>query len=90
VLLYTEAHWRRFFALLGREQELADDPRLRDHVARQANIDHAYGLVAEALSHRDTGEWMRSLSEADIPVSAVNDVEALLEDPHLRATGFWR
>ena len=33
---------------------------------------------------------MRSLCEADIPVSAVNDVESLLEDPHLRATGFWR
>lgn len=90
VLLYTQMHWERFFTLLGRGQELADDPRLRDHAARQANIDHAYGCVAEALSHRDTEEWMRILSAADIPVSLVNDVEDLLQDPHLRATGFWR
>lgn len=90
VLLYTDAHWRRFFGLLGREAELVADPRLSEHAARQANIDHAYGLVAEALADRPTAEWLERLSAADIPAAPVNDVRALLEDPHLRAVGFWR
>ncbi|MFC4166294.1 CaiB/BaiF CoA transferase family protein [Teichococcus aestuarii] len=90
VLLYTDAHWRRFFALVGREAELAEDPRLATHAARQAHIDHAYGRVAEALLERGTAEWMACLSDADIPVAPVNDIPGLLEDPHLAATGFWR
>jgi crotonobetainyl-CoA:carnitine CoA-transferase CaiB-like acyl-CoA transferase len=89
VLLYTDAHWRRFFALIGREDVL-EDPRLATHAARQAGIDHAYAQVAEALAHRDTAEWMRLLSEADIPAAPVNDITALRQDQHLAATGFWR
>jgi crotonobetainyl-CoA:carnitine CoA-transferase CaiB-like acyl-CoA transferase len=89
VLLYTDAHWRRFFTLIGREDAL-EDPRLATHAARQAGIDHAYAQVAEALADRDTAEWMRLLSEADIPAAPVNDIAALRQDPHLNATGFWR
>jgi len=90
VLLYTEAHWRAFFRALGREAELEADPRLRDHTARLAHIDHAYGLVGAALAERETAAWMRMLEPLDIPVAPVNDVAALLQDPHLRVTGFWR
>jgi crotonobetainyl-CoA:carnitine CoA-transferase CaiB-like acyl-CoA transferase len=89
VLLYSDVHWRRFFALIERE-DLLEDPRLASHAARQANIDHAYAQVAAALAHRDTAEWLRLLSEADIPAAPVNDIAALRLDPHLRATGFWR
>ena len=89
VLLYNDAHWRRFFALVGQEALLAD-PRLATHAARQADIDHAYAQVAEALAHRDTAEWLQLLSEADIPAAPVNDIAALRDDPHLRATGFWQ
>ncbi|MFC3125590.1 CaiB/BaiF CoA transferase family protein [Pseudoroseomonas globiformis] len=89
VLLYTDAHWRRFFALIGQEDAL-DDPRLASHAARQVAIDHAYGVVAEALTHRGTAEWMEMLSGADIPAAPVNDIVALRDDPHLRATGFWQ
>ncbi|HWX49343.1 MAG TPA: CoA transferase [Roseomonas sp.] len=90
VLLYTDAHWRAFFRALGREAELEADPRLRDHAARLANIDHAYGLVGAALAERGTAEWLGVLEPLDIPVAPVNDIAALLQDPHLRAVGYWR
>ncbi|KAA2212473.1 CaiB/BaiF CoA transferase family protein [Teichococcus oryzae] len=89
VLLYTDAHWQRFFALIG-EPEALQDPRLATHAARQAGIDHAYGKVAEALAGRGTAEWMDLLSRADIPAAPVHDVIGLRQDPHLAATGFWR
>jgi crotonobetainyl-CoA:carnitine CoA-transferase CaiB-like acyl-CoA transferase len=90
VLLYNDAHWRRFFRAVGREAELDSDPRLRDHAARTANFHHAYGLVGEILAGRNTAEWLDLLCGLDIPAAPVNGVEALLEDPHLRAVGFWR
>lgn len=90
VLLYTDAQWIRFFRLLGREAELQADPALREHATRQANISHAYAQVAEALAERPTAEWLELLAEADIPAAPVNDVSGLLDDPHLRAVGFWR
>jgi len=90
VLLYTDAHWRSFFRALGREAELEADPRLRDHSARLAHVDHAYGLVGAALAERETAAWIALLEPLDIPVAPVNDIAALLRDPHLRATGYWR
>jgi crotonobetainyl-CoA:carnitine CoA-transferase CaiB-like acyl-CoA transferase len=90
MLLYTEAHWRRFFRLIGREEEFDGDPRLSDRSARIADIDVAYGRVAEALGARSTDEWLDDLVPLDIPVAPVHDVAALLQDPHLDAVGFWR
>lgn len=90
VLLYTEAHWRRFFQLLDREAEFEAEARLSDRTARQVNIDFAYGQVAEALSARATAEWLDSLTDLDIPVAPVHDVRSLVEDAHLNAVGFWR
>ncbi|MBP0494136.1 CaiB/BaiF CoA transferase family protein [Pararoseomonas indoligenes] len=90
VLLYNDAHWRRFFRAVGREPEMEADPRLRDHAGRTANFHHAYGLVGEILAERGTAEWLELLCGLDIPAAPVNSVEALLDDPHLRAVGYWR
>ena len=90
VLLYNDAHWRRFFRAVGREAELDADPRLRDHSSRAANFGHAYGLVGAILAERGTADWMELLCSLDIPAAPVNGVRALLEDPHLQAVGFWR
>ncbi|MFH5923883.1 CaiB/BaiF CoA transferase family protein [Roseomonas xinghualingensis] len=90
VLLYNDAHWHRFFRAVGREAEMEADPRLRDHAGRTVNFHHAYGMVGEILAERGTAEWLRLLCSLDIPAAPVNGVEALLEDPHLHAVGFWR
>lgn len=90
VLPYTDAHWRRFFVVAGREAEFLADPGLCDPARRMADLDHAYGRVAEALVERGTAEWLTVLDEANIPASPINDIAALLDDPHLKAVGFWR
>lgn len=86
LLPYDDRHWRAFVDLIGRP-ELADDPRFADHNARIANIDEAYGVVADAAPSRTTAEWLAVCDERSIPCSAVLDLEHLDDDPHLAAVG---
>src|SRR5690606_29061055 len=54
------------------------------------NIDHVYAWLAKVFETRTTGQWIALLEAADVPVMPVNDLEALLVDPHLSETGFFR
>ncbi len=89
LLPYTDAQWRRFFALAQRP-ELAEDARYVDAAARARNFDALYQDLADIVAGRDTETWLALLAAADIPHSRVNTPQALFDDPHLRATGFFR
>ncbi|WP_032955763.1 CaiB/BaiF CoA transferase family protein [Bordetella hinzii] len=89
LLPYTDAQWRRFFALAQRP-ELAEDARYVDAAARARNVDALYQDLADIVAGRDTEAWLALLAGADIPHSRVNTPQALFDDPHLRATGFFR
>lgn len=88
VMPYTGKHWVRFFTL-AEEDEMAADPRLVDSVRRSAMIDELYETLGTVLQKRTTAEWMAMLPPADIPCSAVNTVESLMDDPHLKEVGFF-
>lgn len=88
LLVYTEKHWRRFFAIVGREEQFTADPRLWDPDVRRREYDAVYGIVAEIIATRTSAEWLGALTAADIPVVPLMDVADLLEDEHLRATFF--
>ncbi|MCG7361278.1 CoA transferase [Roseomonas sp. ACRSG] len=89
LLPYTDAQWVRFFTLSGHE-ELARDPRYVSAATRAHHFDELYGDLARIVAGRSTQEWLDLLREADIPHSKVNSLDALFEDPHLKATGFFR
>ncbi|MFC4273622.1 CaiB/BaiF CoA transferase family protein [Achromobacter aloeverae] len=89
LLPYTDAQWRRFFALAGRD-DLASDPRYADAAARARHFDELYQDLADIVVLRGTDEWLAQLADADIPHGPVNTPEALLDDPHLRATGYFQ
>jgi len=88
LLPYTDAHWKRFLEIAGRG-DLAADPAWATLAGRQAHLDEVWAMVASLLLARATADWTSSLLAADIPVAAVQDLEDLLDDPHLVATGFW-
>jgi crotonobetainyl-CoA:carnitine CoA-transferase CaiB-like acyl-CoA transferase len=69
---------------------MMNDPRFADLAARTRHIDDVYRLAGEALATRTTGEWLALLDEIEIPVGPVNALADLLDDPHLRAIGFFR
>lgn len=89
LLPYTDLQWQRFFTLAGRA-ELAADPRYITAQARAGNFDTLYQHLAEIVALRSTAQWLALLADADIPHSRVNTPEALFDDPHLQATGFFK
>jgi len=88
VLVYNDKHWRSFFRLIGRQEMFDSDPRFSSQEARSRNIAEVYEFVAGEMVKRNSVEWLRLLKEADIPVTPLNSVDDLIEDPHLRETGF--
>jgi formyl-CoA transferase len=45
--------------------------------------------LARIFETRTTAEWTELLTRADVPVMPMHDLESLLQDPHLAATGFF-
>jgi crotonobetainyl-CoA:carnitine CoA-transferase CaiB-like acyl-CoA transferase len=88
VLVYNDKQWRSFLAAIGRE-DLLQDPRFATQANRARHISEIYAYLAELFVKRSTGDWLRLLEKADIPVSRMNTIEDLLDDPHLRASGFF-
>ena len=89
-LVYTDAHWRRFFAAIGRPEMPDADPRYASFPARMANINLVYSELSAILQTRTTEDWLDLFQQADIPAMPMHTFESLLEDPHLAATGFFR
>ncbi len=86
ILPYTDAHWRDFFAIAGRP-ELATDPRFTGFNNRLANIDAAYGFIAEVCPTRTTADWLAACDAHSIPAMAVLDLNDAAADPQLAAVG---
>jgi crotonobetainyl-CoA:carnitine CoA-transferase CaiB-like acyl-CoA transferase len=89
-LIYTDKHWRNFFAAIGRADEYSANPRLSDYVARSRHYNEIYGMVADMLRTRTTAEWLALFERCDIPCAPMNDLDALIDDPHLAAVGFFQ
>ncbi len=89
VMPYINKHWENFFDMIG-QPELKDDSRFKDIAARTEHIGEVYQILADALLEKTTDEWMPLLDEADIPVMPMHTIETVLEDPHLKATGFFK
>ena len=45
--------------------------------------------TARILASRSSADWLAALEAADIPVMPLHDLAGVLEDPHLRAVGFF-
>lgn len=88
VNVYADHHWRRFFALSG-HPEMADDPRFATIGGRTEHIAHLYAFLAQVFETKTTAEWVALLGEADIPVIEMNTPATLIDDPHMKAVGFF-
>jgi len=89
VLVYNDKHWRSFFRLIGREEMFEADRRFSSQEARSRNIAEVYEFVAGEMVKRTSAEWLRLLMEADIPVTPLNSVDDVMDDPHLAESGFY-
>jgi crotonobetainyl-CoA:carnitine CoA-transferase CaiB-like acyl-CoA transferase len=89
ILPYLDAHWETFCQLAGRA-DLLTDPRFATLALRVENIDATYGEIAATMATRTTREWLDLFASTSVPTIVVNSLEDLVDDPHLKAVGFWQ
>ncbi|MCZ8019937.1 CoA transferase [Novosphingobium sp.] len=89
IVAYTYDSWDRIFALLD-DPDFLNDPRFEGGGARVANMAAMYHRIAELTPQLTTAELIARCQAAQIPAQPVRDIGAMLDDPHLAATGFFR
>lgn len=89
LVVYTNPHWRAFSAMVGVPDLLDTDPRFLNQETRTQYAEDMGRFIAEHLPSRTNAEWIEALTKADIPVSPVNAIEDLFDDPHLKAVGLF-
>jgi crotonobetainyl-CoA:carnitine CoA-transferase CaiB-like acyl-CoA transferase len=84
ILPYTTPQWLRFFNAIGRT-DLAQNPDYATPAGRSRSYDTLYGIIEAEVPKRTNAEWTAFLIENDILFGAVNSIDDLFDDPHLKA-----
>ena len=90
LVVYSNAQWRAFTALVGEPDLIDQDPRFASQETRTQYAEDMGRYLAQHLPARTNAEWREALTQADIPVSPVNSLQDLLSDEHLNAAGLFQ
>lgn len=82
----TDNQVARMLELIGRDSE-DDRARFAASSDRVGHADELDGLVAAWIAERPRADVLEALGGARIPVSPVNDLRDVFEDPHIAARG---
>jgi crotonobetainyl-CoA:carnitine CoA-transferase CaiB-like acyl-CoA transferase len=85
-LIYNDKQWSAFVDAV-RPPWASDLYTTLERRARQ--IDKVYALLAETLKERTTEEWLALFRELEIPAAPLRTPDALFDNPHLNAVGFF-
>ena len=89
LLPYSDKHWAVFFRVADFGDVFASRPEFATVAGRNNNIRELYALVEQAAATKTTQEWIDLLRPLSIPVIALNRLDDLENDPHLKAVGFF-
>jgi crotonobetainyl-CoA:carnitine CoA-transferase CaiB-like acyl-CoA transferase len=89
MMAYTERHWRKFWAMVGKP-EVCDDARFNSIATRSNNVVALYDLAGAVLTDKTTDEWLALLRELEIPAARMASLDGLKDDPQLKASGFFK
>ena len=89
LLPYTAAHWRKFFARVGRA-DLGEKYAVDDRHARNARFKEMYADMAAITRTLSTAELLALCAELDIPATRIHTIDELPEHPHLQAVGLFQ
>ena len=94
-LPYTTRHWQVLLAWIEGEGADGDGDWaaaswILDPDERAGRVDELYGLLGALLATRSSSDWLAILRELDIPAGQVNDLQGVLEDPHLASVDFFQ
>jgi crotonobetainyl-CoA:carnitine CoA-transferase CaiB-like acyl-CoA transferase len=89
MMAYTQTHWRKFWAALGKP-EMLTDPRFDTLASRAHNIVALYEIAGACIAGRTTDAWLTLLRDLEIPAARMAGLDDLFADPQLEASGFFR
>ena len=85
IAVTDDGMWPALARLIG-----LDDPALATAAARRANEDRIERAIAAWTAERSPDDAMEILQKAGVAAGAVRHPMELLDDPHLKARGFWQ
>jgi crotonobetainyl-CoA:carnitine CoA-transferase CaiB-like acyl-CoA transferase len=88
LLPYTLTQWTRVLTTLGRE-DITREAWFSNNAERSKRSDELYAIIASSLGSRTCEEWIATFEKADVPCGVVHTPDSLLDDPHLKAVGFY-
>lgn len=88
IVPYTAASWLIVFDVVE-DPGFLKQPHLSSVRDQLRNQHLLYQRLAEITPQRTTAEWVERFRSARIPCMPVRDVGHILEDPHLKETGFF-
>ena len=81
----TERLWARFCEVLGIAETIGKDPRFATNADRLRHRDELIPQLEALFATQDAEYWLERLRAADIPCGPINEVDEILNDPHIRA-----
>lgn len=87
---YNDKQFAALFDILELPREVRQQPIFRTMEARQQNWPSIYELLAKAFTGRNSAEWVRLCTQAEVPCTEVRSVSGLVNDPHLRQVGLFQ
>jgi len=86
---YSDAQWRRFLAIVGRE-DLLSDARFATVFDRSHHLDELYALVEPLIAQWTTRGLSLELEASDIPYAPVQSTSDVVADVSLWAAGLFQ
>jgi crotonobetainyl-CoA:carnitine CoA-transferase CaiB-like acyl-CoA transferase len=79
--------WRSMFGVVGKP-EWIDDVRFNNRKSRIENYDLLVEQLAPIFRAGRRDDWLRRLSEKDVPAAPINTLDEVFTDPQVRQYGF--
>ncbi|NBX16354.1 MAG: CoA transferase [Proteobacteria bacterium] len=83
IAIITNELWKTFIQTI--DIAALDTPENEEQPGRWKNREQITQVLSERLRSRTCDEWLTLLRPAGVPCAPVNDVHAVLNDPHLKA-----
>ncbi len=83
----SERLWERFCHALDIAETIGKDPRFATNADRLRHRGELIPLLEQVFAAHEADFWLERLRAADIPCGPINEVDEILNDPHLQARG---
>ncbi len=85
----TDAQAFALFTAIG-QPELRNDPRFSSVAARFRHVRDYFEVRRVRLVEKTSAEWLEIFERLDVPAAPYHTLESLLDDPHLKESGFFQ